>query len=267
MERCPICLESDFDVVGAIDSCDHEYCADCISSWSEKSDACPLCKQTYTTIKNVDAKSRKTMSTKKVEPMRVRTRLLLDGMDDFHDAIARMIARSIPALFRGDADEIEDDDDDDFSAFHAIVSRFAQVRGIDGGGGGAGFHVQFNPMRRRLVRPRSSEDGAGGWSCDVCGSRNHSDAHVANCGVCGIPPTWTGNASLRTLERTGTPEAPIDLSVDAAVDEDDVDDEPPKKKKQGKKQKTPAVPPKKKKTPAVTDNKKKKTKRRRTKRN
>lgn len=51
--ECPICLE---DIVTAdiatIDGCDHVFCLDCLTQWSETNNICPLCRTRFNTIES-----------------------------------------------------------------------------------------------------------------------------------------------------------------------------------------------------------------------
>eukprot|EP00727_Mastigamoeba_balamuthi_P012193 m51a1_g7597 hypothetical protein (172) ;mRNA; r:227990-228595 len=41
--QCPVCLET-IKVLGALDSCSHEFCLECMLHWSSLCSYCPLCK-------------------------------------------------------------------------------------------------------------------------------------------------------------------------------------------------------------------------------
>lgn len=51
---CSICMNQPGRFqVSAIDSCVHEFCFDCISTWSQTENSCPLCKQRFTQVSRV----------------------------------------------------------------------------------------------------------------------------------------------------------------------------------------------------------------------
>jgi hypothetical protein len=49
-QECSVCYE-DIQEQGVIDSCNHSFCVDCISKWSEESNTCPVCKQRFNSIR------------------------------------------------------------------------------------------------------------------------------------------------------------------------------------------------------------------------
>ena len=57
--ECPICLE---EIVAAdiatIDSCDHVFCRDCVTQWSETHNICPLCRTRFNTIESSGVRQR-----------------------------------------------------------------------------------------------------------------------------------------------------------------------------------------------------------------
>ena len=51
--ECCICLEgSSADDVATINGCEHKFCLDCISQWSEAKNVCPLCRTRFTSIES-----------------------------------------------------------------------------------------------------------------------------------------------------------------------------------------------------------------------
>ena len=47
---CGICLDK-IQIQGSIDSCSHEFCFECIKTWSQTQNTCPLCIKRFTKIK------------------------------------------------------------------------------------------------------------------------------------------------------------------------------------------------------------------------
>lgn len=48
-DECSICLDG-FQNKAKLDACNHEYCFECIKSWSSKQNECPVCRQPFSTI-------------------------------------------------------------------------------------------------------------------------------------------------------------------------------------------------------------------------
>lgn len=48
--NCGICFE-DLKTQGEIDSCNHNFCFDCIKKWSDSSNTCPVCRKRFSNIK------------------------------------------------------------------------------------------------------------------------------------------------------------------------------------------------------------------------
>jgi hypothetical protein len=66
LERCIICME---EMTGKkkskLNSCNHEFCFDCINKWAtEKSNKCPVCKTRFTEIHCKDEKTNQPVVTK-----------------------------------------------------------------------------------------------------------------------------------------------------------------------------------------------------------
>ncbi|KAL0489434.1 E3 ubiquitin-protein ligase [Acrasis kona] len=55
-DECSVCYENILDQ-GLLDCCQHSFCKDCITTWSKESNACPVCKQRFSTIKNKSIES------------------------------------------------------------------------------------------------------------------------------------------------------------------------------------------------------------------
>lgn len=49
-ENCPICLDPVSNYRGILD-CNHEYCKECISEWTNNDNSCPLCKHKSKTLR------------------------------------------------------------------------------------------------------------------------------------------------------------------------------------------------------------------------
>lgn len=47
--RCPICFHV-IEKCGEVDQCTHRYCLPCLMRWSEKSNWCPICRQTFAQV-------------------------------------------------------------------------------------------------------------------------------------------------------------------------------------------------------------------------
>lgn len=47
---CGICY-SLIEIRGKIDSCDHEFCAQCIERWAQTQNTCPMCVKRFSTLK------------------------------------------------------------------------------------------------------------------------------------------------------------------------------------------------------------------------
>jgi len=51
--ECCICLEEpSADDVATIDGCEHKFCVDCVTQWSETNNVCPLCRTRFTSIES-----------------------------------------------------------------------------------------------------------------------------------------------------------------------------------------------------------------------
>jgi hypothetical protein len=46
---CSICFDA-ITVQGRLNSCEHPFCFECISTWAEKANVCPLCKRRFNSI-------------------------------------------------------------------------------------------------------------------------------------------------------------------------------------------------------------------------
>lgn len=67
---CCICMcDPDEGELSTIDSCDHNFCFECIEKWSERENTCPLCKIRFNRITRVDKTKKKKgqKGTKKVK--------------------------------------------------------------------------------------------------------------------------------------------------------------------------------------------------------
>jgi len=58
LDDCAICLDK-ISVRGVLDSCQHDFCYDCIYKWSASSNTCPLCKNRFNSISKVQPPSNK----------------------------------------------------------------------------------------------------------------------------------------------------------------------------------------------------------------
>ena len=51
--ECSICFEfPSTENVATIGGCDHKFCLDCITTWSERNNVCPLCRVRFTSIES-----------------------------------------------------------------------------------------------------------------------------------------------------------------------------------------------------------------------
>jgi hypothetical protein len=51
--ECSICFECpSAENVATIGGCDHKFCLDCITTWSERNNVCPLCRVRFTSIES-----------------------------------------------------------------------------------------------------------------------------------------------------------------------------------------------------------------------
>ena len=51
--ECPICLEEIVTAeIATINGCDHVFCRDCVTQWSETHNICPLCRTRFNTIES-----------------------------------------------------------------------------------------------------------------------------------------------------------------------------------------------------------------------
>ena len=66
---CCICYGENIEDYGILD-CKHEFCFDCIKSWSEAANNCPLCKRDFLEIKRYN-KSKKFVESIAVEPKKI----------------------------------------------------------------------------------------------------------------------------------------------------------------------------------------------------
>ena len=59
-ESCCICMsEVNGDDLAIINGCDHKFCFECIETWAERENSCPLCKLRFTKIDRVNKKTRR----------------------------------------------------------------------------------------------------------------------------------------------------------------------------------------------------------------
>ena len=63
--KCTICLENiNNNNIAKLDTCEHEFCKNCIKHWSNLSSECPICKVNYHNIIYYDEKNNKTEEKK-----------------------------------------------------------------------------------------------------------------------------------------------------------------------------------------------------------
>lgn len=87
---CSICL-NEVAERGTLDSCDHQFCYECIKTWSKESNTCPCCRTRFNTIQKGD-------QTERVPTTDIPTRSTFHIIDELFALYAMMPLQ--PGLYR-----------------------------------------------------------------------------------------------------------------------------------------------------------------------
>jgi len=120
-EQCGICLDPP-NIKGALDSCTHPFCFECILQWSKTSNTCPFCKQRFIQITKMDPNSKK---PKKIKVDHADQRPEYDGPESYiewsdgSDDDIGFPFNSFGLMvglfgFHSDMDDEDDSDEDEF---------------------------------------------------------------------------------------------------------------------------------------------------------
>jgi hypothetical protein len=82
-EKCGICLSSPLDDESQINGCVHRFCYECIKTWSNTMNECPLCKKRFRQIRRVSAVPK---PGKQRQSLRLRRAITFVG-DKVHEAM------------------------------------------------------------------------------------------------------------------------------------------------------------------------------------
>ncbi|KAL7495575.1 hypothetical protein ACHAWT_003966 [Skeletonema menzelii] len=123
--ECSICLEEPIaDDIATIDGCEHQFCLNCITQWSETNNVCPLCRIRFTSIESTGG--------------------VLQRVPDRRPAVDPPI--NLVGIFNLEEVAGGEDEDNDPNPFAVILRRMLEQQEVQ--------LLQMQEMNRQLERTR-----------------------------------------------------------------------------------------------------------------